>query len=254
MGAVPFAQFYWTDFFADTLQLDGHESGAYLMLLGAAWVADGCKLPDDDRKLARCARLTVEQWREVRDAVLQYWVLKDGFWTQKRLSIEHAKAVAKLEKLRTNGAKGGRPKALTNAPNKPNGSGQKNQKPSKRAIESESESEKKNSSPKNSLTLTDAEKVSAAGDGSSLGLRGRPPLTTGTWPRCCSSPTGTSARPRPRGSATTSRPCRTRSPTSSRLCTTPASGRLPPRPLPSPWCRIRAIRMPPRCGAGWRLP
>jgi uncharacterized protein YdaU (DUF1376 family) len=121
MGAIPFAQFYWGDFFADTMQLDGHESGTYLMLLGAAWVSPGCKLPDDDRKLARCARLTPEQWAVVRNAVMQYWHLEDGFWTQKRLLIERANVEARIEKSRANGRKGGRPKSLNGGPDKPTG-------------------------------------------------------------------------------------------------------------------------------------
>ena len=81
----------WTDaYLADTRHLSTQEHGAYLLLLMVAWRRPDCNLPDDDKLLARFAGLGPRQWKNVKDAVLEFWTLEDGCWTQKRLLKERS--------------------------------------------------------------------------------------------------------------------------------------------------------------------
>jgi len=83
----------WTDaYMADTMHLDCVESGAYLHLLMAAWRTPDCRLPNDNKRLARFAKCTTRQWSKVRDVVLSFWKLEEHEgeqkWSQKRLLAE----------------------------------------------------------------------------------------------------------------------------------------------------------------------
>jgi uncharacterized protein YdaU (DUF1376 family) len=81
----------WTDaYLADTRHLSTQEHGAYLLLLMVAWRRPDCNLPDDDKLLARFAGLGPRQWKNIKDAVLEFWTLEDGCWTQKRLLKERS--------------------------------------------------------------------------------------------------------------------------------------------------------------------
>jgi len=81
----------WTDaYLADTRHLSTQEHGAYLLLLMVAWRRPDCNLPDDDKLLARFAGLGPRQWKNVKDAVMEFWTLEDGCWTQKRLLKERS--------------------------------------------------------------------------------------------------------------------------------------------------------------------
>lgn len=74
------------DFLGDTLHLDCLETGAYLLLIFAAWRTAECGLPDDDRQLSRMARLSPKTWTRLRPVVMAFWHLGiDGLWHQKRL-------------------------------------------------------------------------------------------------------------------------------------------------------------------------
>ncbi len=99
-------------FLADTGHLSAQETGSYLLLLMVAWRTDGCRLPDDDIWLSRCARVSGKTWARIKPNVMAFWVLADGFWTQKRLTKEHFSASKRAEVARSNGERGGRPKSL----------------------------------------------------------------------------------------------------------------------------------------------
>lgn len=78
----------WVDsYLAATTDLTATESGAYLFLLMAAWKNDG-PLPNDDKKLARIARLSTGQWARMKDTILSFWDVGDEFITQPRLMKE----------------------------------------------------------------------------------------------------------------------------------------------------------------------
>jgi uncharacterized protein YdaU (DUF1376 family) len=71
----------WTDaYLGDTIHLTTIEHGAYLLLLMAMWRNDG-KLPDDDRMLARYARMTQGQWGRVSVTIRAFFKAYNGTLT-----------------------------------------------------------------------------------------------------------------------------------------------------------------------------
>lgn len=112
MAQFPFMPLYADAFLADTGHLNATETGAYLMLLMVAWRTPDCKLPDDDQKLSRWARVDPRTWRRIKPKIMEFWTLADGFWAQKRLALEADKARKMAECKRSNGRLGGRPKSL----------------------------------------------------------------------------------------------------------------------------------------------
>ena len=109
MSTFPMLPLFTDAFIADTGHLTAHETGAYLMLLMVAWRIPECRLPDDDAKLARWSRVGARAWQRTKPAVMAFWTLKDGFWTQKRLLLERAKTNDRAQVARNNGMAGGRP-------------------------------------------------------------------------------------------------------------------------------------------------
>jgi uncharacterized protein YdaU (DUF1376 family) len=79
----------WTDaYLGDTTHLTTIEHGAYLLLLMTAWRAPGTRLPDDDRLLARYARLTGGQWARIKPVISDFFAVENGWWLQSRLTDE----------------------------------------------------------------------------------------------------------------------------------------------------------------------
>lgn len=114
MGAFPSLPLFTDAYIADTAHLTCEEHGAYLRLLMFAWRSPGCRLPDDDARLARMLGLTIKRWGSIKSSVMAFWSLEDGHWVQKRLSREHQFVSEKVEKKRASGRLGGRPKSLEN--------------------------------------------------------------------------------------------------------------------------------------------
>lgn len=107
---------FWADFFADTEHMSPDGAKAYLFLLGHAWLR-GAALPNDDRILARLARVSNKSWVHIRAEILTFWTLgEDGFLRQKRLSKEHEFVCRKVAVNRKNGSVGG----MTKQANKSN--------------------------------------------------------------------------------------------------------------------------------------
>ena len=81
----------WTDaYLADTTHLTTTEHGAYLLLLIAMWRTSEKRLPNDDHRLARYAKLTSGQWARMRSTIMEFFRV-DGDWiTQGRLTDEAA--------------------------------------------------------------------------------------------------------------------------------------------------------------------
>ena len=87
MTALPWMPLNIADYLADTAHLGPAEHGAYLLLIMHYWQHGG--LPDDDRRLARIARMTEEEWSGVRDTIAGFF--RDG-WQHKRIDRELADA------------------------------------------------------------------------------------------------------------------------------------------------------------------
>lgn len=113
MTNAPFMQLYVADYLADTQHLTTEQHGAYLLLLMTMWRNAG-SLPNDEKKLARIAHVSLKRWHIIAGDVMAFFDITDDRITQKRLSEELQKAVSKSEKRKTSGSLGGKSKSLKN--------------------------------------------------------------------------------------------------------------------------------------------
>jgi uncharacterized protein YdaU (DUF1376 family) len=94
----------WTDaYLGDTTHLTTIEHGAYILLLMAMWRAGGT-LPNDDRLLARYARLTAGQWKRVKPVLWPFFTVRSDEIMQGRLTDE-LKAVRQKSRRQSDNAK-----------------------------------------------------------------------------------------------------------------------------------------------------
>jgi uncharacterized protein YdaU (DUF1376 family) len=89
MAEFPALPLFTDAYLGDTTHLTTIEHGAYLLLLMVAWRSRGCRLPDDDKMLARYAKCTAGQWRRIRPVLIDFFDVGEGFWTQRRLTDEY---------------------------------------------------------------------------------------------------------------------------------------------------------------------
>lgn len=82
-----------TDYLADTGHLTAAEHGAYMLLIMHYW--QNGSLPDNERLIARIARMDATQWDESREIIA---LLFGPDWTHKRIDEELAKADEIIEK------------------------------------------------------------------------------------------------------------------------------------------------------------
>jgi uncharacterized protein YdaU (DUF1376 family) len=89
MAKYPSLPLFTDAFISDTIHLNAAQTGAYIMLLMSAWRSTDCKLPNDDKILARMARMDARTWTANKDVVLSFWS-QDGSqkWYQRRLLDE----------------------------------------------------------------------------------------------------------------------------------------------------------------------
>lgn len=111
MSERPFMQLYVSDFIGDTLHLSTEQIGAYMLLLMAMWNAGG-RLPNDDAKLARVARLSVKKWKGISADMMPFFTVDGGTIAHNRLTKELQKSESKSQSRASAGAAGGRAKAL----------------------------------------------------------------------------------------------------------------------------------------------
>ena len=89
MAKFPALNLYTDAFIADTIHLNAAQTGAYIMLLMAAWRSDDCRLPDDDKVLARYARMNLRQWLPNKPLIMSFWRKdSENKWYQSRLIDE----------------------------------------------------------------------------------------------------------------------------------------------------------------------
>lgn len=113
MSERPFMQLYVSDFVGDTLMLSAEHVGAYMLLLIALWNAKGT-MPNDERKLARVARLSLKKWRSVAPDLMPFFEVDDTSITHGRLKKELQKSERQSQSRSAAGAKGYAAKALKN--------------------------------------------------------------------------------------------------------------------------------------------
>lgn len=99
-------------FIADTTHLDAEQTGAYMMLLMSLWRSPDAKLPMDDKKLCRMARVSPRRWSAIWSVIAEFFIIKDGFIAQNRVTSDRVDVRERVRANRENGAKGGKAKAL----------------------------------------------------------------------------------------------------------------------------------------------
>lgn len=84
----PWMPLYIADYLRKTTHLGALESGAYLHLIMDYWQNDG--LPDDDKKLARIAKMTDREWKAARSTLQAFF---HDEWRHTKIDEEIARAV-----------------------------------------------------------------------------------------------------------------------------------------------------------------
>jgi len=102
MPKPPYFPCYVNDFAADPKveAMDTAEVGAYFLLLLKAWKEEPAgTVPNDDKVLARWARVSYEQWEIMRESVMAPWKLQtDNRWHQKRMEQEWESMMSRRER------------------------------------------------------------------------------------------------------------------------------------------------------------
>lgn len=111
---------YIKDYYGDTSHLTTEQHGAYMLMIMAAWSRGG-PLPTDDGQLAAICRLPRATWNKHRSVLLQFFTVKAGELTHKRINEELERAAHNIEQARANGRKGGRPRTKAETQTKPAG-------------------------------------------------------------------------------------------------------------------------------------
>ena len=93
------------DLVTDTIGMSTLEYGAYMRLIFAHYRAGLNGLPNDDRKLARIAGLSVKKWKAIKEDILQKFIVKDDFIYKNRVRKEFITAKEKSDKARANALK-----------------------------------------------------------------------------------------------------------------------------------------------------
>jgi len=76
--------FHIGDFLSGTLHMDTLEKGAFIMLLLAHYQIGECGLPNDDKKLARIAGVSVKVWLRIKPVLAEKFTIDEHFWRNKK--------------------------------------------------------------------------------------------------------------------------------------------------------------------------
>lgn len=98
-------------YLGDTTHLSTLEHGAYLLLLIVAW-RNGGHLPNDDKLLARYARLNGQQWARVRATLMEFFTVDGASIFQKKQRQTYEAVKQKHERHSEAGRRGGLVKPL----------------------------------------------------------------------------------------------------------------------------------------------
>lgn len=120
MAALPYMQLYVADYLADTAHLSTIEHGAYLLLIFNYWQrGESFKAKDEqalNKRLASVARLSSDEWNEVREALSEFFSVSDAEWRHERIECDLDAVNAKSAKAAAAGrasaaarGKGGQP-------------------------------------------------------------------------------------------------------------------------------------------------
>lgn len=97
MTSPQYMPLYVGDYLADAAHISTLSHGAYLLLIMNYWQR-GKALPANDRVLAGIAKLTPEQWADVKLDLADFFQEIDGCWRHKRIEQELETAKGKVAK------------------------------------------------------------------------------------------------------------------------------------------------------------
>lgn len=110
--SLPYFPMFPADFEAKTSHLTLAEDGAYNRLLRICWMTPGCSIPADEAWIMRRVRAHSEDDREaVRSILAEFFTVKNGRYSNARLTKEWLAANEAHERRKNAGAKGGAAKA-----------------------------------------------------------------------------------------------------------------------------------------------
>lgn len=111
--SLPYLPLFVDDYEADTAHLSLVEDGIYSRLLRLCWRSPKCRLPNDHDWIARRIRVSSDEERAAMTAVLdEFFTVRRNVIFSKRLSAEHERISASVERRKSAGKSGGRAKAL----------------------------------------------------------------------------------------------------------------------------------------------
>lgn len=102
VAELPYMKFWPADYMADAHHLTTVEHGAYFLLIQTYWMR-GTALPDDDRKLARIAKMSARAWKNARPVLEEFFICDGVIWQHKRIEAELANARQKVKVTRKAG-------------------------------------------------------------------------------------------------------------------------------------------------------
>lgn len=102
MSSPHYMPLYVGDYLADAAHISTLAHGAYLLLIMNYWQR-GKPLPANDRVLAGIAKLTPEQWADVKLDLADFFQEVDGCWRHRRIEQELEIARSKAEKAKAAG-------------------------------------------------------------------------------------------------------------------------------------------------------
>lgn len=82
-----YQRWYWSDYFANTVNMSAEEELAYFRIIGHYWLHQGA-LDDDDVKLAHIAKVSVRKFKTIRTRVLSSFKIFEGKLFHPRLEEE----------------------------------------------------------------------------------------------------------------------------------------------------------------------
>ncbi len=97
-AALPWFAFYPGDWVTETARMSPLARAAHIDLLSAVWT--GGPVPDDDAMLARCARLSGDEWARVRCELLNIWKVSDDGWSLDWLTAQRVRATERSQQAR----------------------------------------------------------------------------------------------------------------------------------------------------------
>jgi uncharacterized protein YdaU (DUF1376 family) len=98
-------------YLAQTQHLTTTQIGGHSLLRMKMWI-DGGSLPNDEKRLARIAKLPLDKWRKIAPEIMELFEIEGDRITDSELRQELQKTLSLIEKRRSAGRAGGQAKSL----------------------------------------------------------------------------------------------------------------------------------------------